>query len=76
MRDKIVEIVAEVLGITPEQVQPGLSIGDIPAWGSMAQMRLISTLEQRLEIEFPLEDLFDLTSVSAIVEEVEKLMKE
>ena len=75
MKSEICDIVAEVLGIVPEQIRPDLSIGDIPAWSSMAQMRLISTLEQRLEIEFPIEDLFDLTNVQAIVDEVGKIRR-
>ena len=73
MNEEVVAIIAEVLGVTPEQVYPELSIGDIPAWSSMAQMRLISTLEQRLEIEFPIEDLFDLTNVRALIDEVNKV---
>ena len=73
MKEQVVEIIAEALGVVPEKVTPDLAIGDIPEWSSMAQMRLISTLEQRLEIEFPIEDLFDLTTVQAIVDEVNKV---
>ena len=73
MKDKVVEIIAEVLRVVPEKVTPELAIGDIPEWSSMAQMGVISTLEQRLGIEIPLEDLFDLTNVKALVDEVVKL---
>lgn len=73
MKEQVVVIIAEALGVVPEKVTPDLAIGDIPEWSSMAQMRLISTLEQRLEIEFPIEDLFDLTTVQAIVDEVNKV---
>lgn len=73
MKNEVIEIIAEVLGIVPEKVIPELSIGDIPEWSSMAQMRLISTLEERLEMEFPIEDLFDLTNVQALIDEVEKV---
>lgn len=73
MREKIYAIVAEVLALPVEQLTDELSIGDIPQWNSMAQMRLTATLEERLEIEFPIEDLFDLTNVGAIVTEVEKV---
>lgn len=73
MKNEVIEIIAEVLGVVPEQVTPELAIGDIPAWNSMAQMRLISTLEQRLEVEFPIEDLFDLTNVRALIDEVSKV---
>lgn len=73
MNEEVTEIVAEVLRVLPEKVTPELSIGDIPEWTSMAQMGIISTLEARLDIEIPIEDLFDLTSVQALVDEVEKL---
>ena len=73
MNEEVVAIIAEVLGVTSDQIHPELSIGDIPAWSSMAQMRLISTLEQRLELEFPIEGLFDLTNVQALIDEVNKV---
>ena len=73
MNEKVTEIVAEVLRVLPEKVTPGLSIGDIPEWTSMAQMGIISTIEARFSIEIPLEDLFDLTNVRALIDEVQKL---
>ena len=73
MNEKVTEIIAEVLRVSPERVTSELSIGDIPEWTSMAQMGIISTLEARLGIEIPIEDLFDLTNVQALVDEVEKL---
>lgn len=73
MKDQVYAIIAEVLAVPIEQLSDELSIGDIPQWNSMAQMSLTATLEERLEIEFPIEDLFDLTNVGAIVAEVEKV---
>ena len=73
MNENVTEIVAEVLRVVPQKIDPSLSIGDIPEWTSMAQMGIISTLETRLGIEIPIEDLFDLTNVQALIDEVEKL---
>lgn len=73
MNEKVTEIIAEVLRVVPQKIDPSLSIGDIPEWTSMAQMGIISTLEARLGIEIPIEDLFDLTNVQALIDEVEKL---
>ena len=73
MNEKVTEIIAEVLRVAPQKIHQSLSIGDIPEWTSMAQMGIISTLEARLGIEIPIEDLFDLTNVQALVDEVEKL---
>ena len=36
-------------------------------------LAIISTLEQELDVEFPLEDLFDLTSVKSIIDEINTL---
>ena len=73
MQEEVISIIAEVLRIAPERATPELSIGDIPEWSSMAQMGIIATLENRLGVEIPLEDLFDLTNVQALVDEVAKL---
>ncbi len=73
MESHIKEIIARVLNVALDQITDDLSSGDIPEWDSVGNLAIISTLEQELEIEFPLEDLFDLTSVKSIVEEVEKI---
>ena len=62
-----------MLNIPLDKVTDDLSSGDIPEWDSVGNLAIISTIEQELELEFPLEDLFDLTSVLSIVEEVKKL---
>lgn len=73
MNYQVVSVIAEVLRVPVEKVTTELSIGDIPEWSSMAQMGIISTLESRLNIEIPIDDLFDLTNVQALIDEVEKL---
>lgn len=73
-RQQIIEIIAEVLGVVPESVTMELSIGDIPEWNSMANIALITAIEERLDIRIPSEDLFELTNVAAIVDKV-KVMK-
>lgn len=74
MENKVKAIIARVLNVDPEVITDRLCSGDIPEWDSVGNLAIISTLEQELEIEFPLEDLFDLTSVQSIVDEVNQLM--
>jgi acyl carrier protein len=38
-------------------------------------MAIIAALEERFEVEIPLEDLFDLTNVQSIIEEIKNLKK-
>ena len=73
MESQVKEIISRVLNIPLDKVTDDLSSGDIPEWDSVGNLAIISTIEQELELEFPLEDLFDLTSVLSIVEEVNNL---
>lgn len=73
MESQVKEIIARVLNVPLERITDELSSGDIPEWDSVGNLAIISTIEQELELEFPLENLFDLTSVRSLVEEVDKL---
>ena len=73
MESQVKEIIARVLNIDIARVTNGLSSGDIPEWDSVGNLAIISTIEQEMGVEFPLEDLFDLTSVQSIIDEIRKL---
>jgi acyl carrier protein len=73
MEAQVKEIIARVLGVDAAVINDDLSSGDIPEWDSVGNLAIISTIEQELGIEFPLEDLFDLTSVKSLIDEVKKL---
>lgn len=73
MERQVKEIIARVLGVDISVINDDLSSGDIPQWDSVGNLAIISTIEQELSIEFPLEDLFDLTSVRSIVDAVNRL---
>ena len=73
MEAQVKEIIARVLNVDITVITDNLSSGDIPQWDSVGNLAIISTLEQELDVEFPLEDLFDLTSVRSLVDEVNKL---
>lgn len=73
MKERVREIIAEALQVDKKIVTDDLSIGGIPEWDSVGNLNIISALEEALDIEIPIDDLFDLTSVVSLVEEVEKL---
>ena len=73
MENQVKEIIARVLNVDPGVITDMLSSGDIPEWDSVGNLAIISTIAQGLEVEFPLEDLFDLTSVKSLVDEVNML---
>lgn len=72
---KIKNIIAETLNVSPEIITESLGVGDINEWDSMGNMAIIAALEERLGIEFPIEDLFELNSVEALIEEIDKLSR-
>jgi acyl carrier protein len=73
METQVKQIIARVLNVSLDVITDDLSAGDIPEWDSVGNLAIISTIEQELDVEFPLEDLFDLTSVQTIVDEVNQL---
>ena len=73
IESRVKEIIARVLNVDLSEVTDELSSGDIPEWDSVGNLAIISTIEQELVVEFPLEDLFDLTSVQSIIDEVTQL---
>lgn len=73
METQVKQIIAQVLNVELDKITDELSAGDIPEWDSVGNLAIISTIEQELELEFPLEDLFDLTSVKSIIDEVNQL---
>lgn len=76
MESQIKELIARVLNVDVAQVTDDLSSGDIPQWDSVGNLAIISTIEQEFDIEFPLDVLFDLTSVRSITDEVNKLIND
>lgn len=73
MESQVKDIIARVLNVDPSVITDDLSSGDIPEWDSVGNLAIISTIEQEMGIEFPLEDLFDLTSVQSIINKVNQL---
>ena len=74
--DTIKKIIAEALDVDVEKITDDLAINGIQEWNSIGNVAIITALEEKLGISFPIEDLFDLTSVEGIIEEIAKLEKE
>lgn len=71
--EKIRGIIATTLNVAPEIITESLSIGDIEQWDSMGNMAIIAAIEAQMGIEFPIDDLFELNSVKALIDEIEKI---
>lgn len=71
--EKLREIIARALNVKPEIITETLAMEEIEEWDSMGNMAIIAAIEENLGIEFPIDDLFELNSVPALIAEIEKL---
>jgi acyl carrier protein len=70
---QVKEIISTTLGVPVNVITRDLESGDIVEWDSVGNLAVISAIQDEMEVEIPMEDYFDLTSVAAIIKEVEKL---
>ena len=75
IEEQVKQIIAEALGVDVSVITLDLGINDIPEWNSMGNLAIIAALEEKLEVEIPMEDLFELTDVQSIITEIKNLKK-
>lgn len=69
----VISIIASTLNVDGEVVTTDLSVGDIEEWDSMGNVAVLAAIEEQLGLDFPMDDLFELTSVESIVNKVKEL---
>ena len=74
-KERIKEIIADTLGIDIERITDDLAAGDIEEWDSVGNLTIISTIEEELEVDIPIEDLYELNNIKAIVEDISVPLK-
>ncbi len=67
------EIIASILKMPVEQLDVEAEMTDIEGWDSLRNVMILSQLEEHFDIMFPPDDIFDLTSVKAFAEKIEKI---
>lgn len=73
IKEEVIEIIRGILKIDPALVTIDTKMEDLQEWDSMRNVMILSTLESHFDLMFPEDDIFDLTSVRAIVDEITKL---
>ena len=67
------EIIASVLKIPVGQLDVEAEMTDIAGWDSLRNVMILARLEEHFDVVFPSDDIFDLISVKAFVDEITKL---
>ena len=75
LEEQVKQAIAEALDVEISVVTPELGINDIPEWNSIGNLAIIAAIEKIIGVEIPMEDLFDLTNVKSIIDEVKNLKK-
>ena len=70
------DIIASVLKISVEQLDVNAEMTDIAGWDSLRNVMILARLEEHFDVVFPSDDIYDLTSVRAFVDEITKLLNE
>lgn len=68
------DIIASVLRIPVEQLDIEAEMTDVAGWDSLRNVLILARLEEHFDIVFPSDDIYDLTSVRAFVDEITKLL--
>lgn len=76
IKEKVFEIVAECLEKKVSDLTMDTDMDDVEEWDSMRNVMILSKLEEEFDIMIPEDDIFDLVTVGAIVEEIEKIKAE
>jgi acyl carrier protein len=72
--EEVRQIVAKELGVDLALVTPETAAGELKAWDSVRMVMILSAVQSHFGVQFPDEDLFDLVSVSALADEVRKVL--
>ncbi len=65
-------ILAEILGISPDQVTPELGVGAVESWDSFGHLQLILAIEGEFGVQFDPQRIPELTTVALLQNELSK----
>lgn len=71
VKQKVLEIIANVLEIGISQITLEATVGDFPAWDSLGQLNILQSIQDEFDIEFEPEEMMDIEDVSDIIKAVE-----
>lgn len=64
MEEKVINLIARILGVDTSELDLDTEIGDLPEWDSMHHLTIIKELEILFDIKFEQGDLADCEDIS------------
>ena len=71
IKDKVFEIIANVLSVNASEITLDSTVGDFPSWDSLGQLNILQSVQDEFEIEFEPEEMMDIEDVNDILKAVE-----
>ena len=68
---KVIEIIANVLEVKPEEITLESNVGDFPTWDSLGQLNILQSVQDEFDVEFEPEEMMDIEDVNDIIKAVE-----
>lgn len=75
VKEKVIEIIANVLEVSTEEVTLESTVGDFPKWDSLGQLTILQSVQDEFEVEFEPEEMMDIEDVNDIIKIVESKFK-
>ena len=67
MEQEVLNIIANILNVLPEEIDSNTEIGDLPEWDSLHHLTIIKELEKHFAIKFDQGDLADCEDISDLI---------
>lgn len=63
----VIELVADVLNVSPETIPPDASMESVSDWDSLAQLNICMLIEERFGVDMDMETIAASNSIPALV---------
>ena len=73
--EKVKSIVSEILKISINKAEDDIEMNKVPQWDSVAQLLIISSLEDKFNIQFSSSEISKLIDLKSIIKIIEKKFK-
>lgn len=62
--DEFLAFVADIFEVDVSTISPDTRYGQVPEWDSLMHLRLIGEIEEKYDVELPLDDASDIQTLS------------
>ena len=70
-KEKVFEIIANVLNVNVTEITLESTVGDFPSWDSLGQLNILQSVQDEFDVEFEPEEMMDIEDVNDIIKAVE-----